>query len=231
MNVADPHAPEPLEQRIQTTALGRVLVIQSRELQNGADDVIFGHLGRDILIGGAGNDMADGDEADDMVFGDNLTALTRRGGDDGNLANNITSLRFQTLAGSLLYDRDGADAGNLLVNGVPRNYRDTDGVPWWAEYLVNYASLHTFAFDEGKAGVGSFGNDYIAGGAHNDLVFGQLGHDVAQGDGGIDEAFAAFSRRRLAHARAKFAGGAAQRGGLVLRAHRARHRGQHRGGQ
>ena len=31
--------------------------------QRGADDVIFGGLGRDVLVGGAGNDMVDGDEA------------------------------------------------------------------------------------------------------------------------------------------------------------------------
>ena len=33
-----------------------------------------------------------------------------------------------------------------------------------------------------------FGNDYLAGGADDDLIFGQLGDDVIQGDGGIGEA-------------------------------------------
>ena len=63
-------------------------------------------------------------------------------------------------------------------------------------------TLHTFAFDEGTAGVGSFGNDYLAGSAGHDLIFGQLGNDVIQGDGGIEHAFAGdLARRRLAHAR------------------------------
>jgi Ca2+-binding RTX toxin-like protein len=199
-NVADPNTPEPLLQKIQTTALSSVLLVRSEELQNGGDDVIFGHLGRDVLVGGAGHDMADGDEADDLVFGDNVTSLTRRDGDDGNLVDDITSPRFQTLLGTLLYGRSdrapnpSADvSGALLTNGSGRNYRDPDGAPWWAEYLVDYADLHTFAFDEGTAGVGSFGNDYLAGGAKHDLVFGQLGHDVIQGDGGIELAFAATS--------------------------------------
>ena len=33
---------------------------------------------------------------------------------------------------------------------------------------------------------GRFGNDYLAGGAHDDTIFGQLGADVIQGDGSID---------------------------------------------
>ena len=33
----------------------------------------------------------------------------------------------------------------------------------------------------------SWGNDYLAGGAHNDLVFGQMGDDSSMGDGGIED--------------------------------------------
>src|SRR5262249_16826027 len=136
----------------------------SEEMQNGNDDVIFGNLGRDIIVAGAGNDMADGDEADDLVFGDNVTKLTRMGGNDGNLVDDITSPRFQTLAGTPLYSRTdrpvpagfptpNADtSGQLLTDGTARNYRDPDGAPWWAEYTVDYAALHTFAFDQGTEG-------------------------------------------------------------------------------
>ena len=119
--------------------------------------------------------------------------LQRRIGD-------ISNPRFQTLAGTLLYGRsdqapfpNGDASGDLLVDGIARNYRDPDGVQWWAEYTIDYASQHSFAFDRGEAGVGSFGNDYIAGGAGNDELFGQLGDDVVQGDGGIEDAFAATS--------------------------------------
>ncbi|MGH6959423.1 MAG: calcium-binding protein, partial [Dongiaceae bacterium] len=166
----------------------------------GADDTIFGNLGRDIIIAGAGHDMADGDEADDLVVGDNVTQLTRMGGTDGNLTDDTLTDRFQTLAGTLLYGRSdlppnptAGASGALLTDNIQRTYRDPDGAPWWAEYTIDYADLHTFAFDQGQAGVGSFGNDYVAGGARHDLVFGQLGNDVIQGDGGIELAAAATS--------------------------------------
>jgi hypothetical protein len=203
-NVADPNLPDARPQKIQTTTLDSVLLIRSRQLQNGNDDAIFGNLGRDIIIAGAGHDMADGDEADDLVFGDNVTTLTRMGGADGDLGDDTASQRFQTLLGGLLYSRSdqqaahagapaphGDASGQLLNDGMARTYRDPDGAPWWAEYTIDYAALHTFAFDQGTAGVGSFGNDYLAGGAQHDLLFGQLGNDVIQGDGGIESAVAA----------------------------------------
>ena len=57
-------AAESLLQKIQTTAdRSRSCQINSAELQNGGDDVIFGNPDADMLIGGAGNDMVDGDEA------------------------------------------------------------------------------------------------------------------------------------------------------------------------
>ncbi|HET9217470.1 MAG TPA: Calx-beta domain-containing protein, partial [Terriglobia bacterium] len=205
-NTADPNLPDPpalpgILQKIQTTTLDSILAIYSQGLQNGDDDVVFGNLGRDVLIGGAGNDMLDGDEADDLLLGDNVTSLTRQGGADGSTADDTESLRFQTLSGTLLYSRtdrglagvNADNSGQLLTDGTARKFRDPDGAPWWAEYTVDYAELHTFAFDEGLDGVGSFGNDYLAGGQNNDLIFGQLGHDVVQGDGGIDNAFAAAS--------------------------------------
>ncbi|HET9216448.1 MAG TPA: hypothetical protein VFR18_05690, partial [Terriglobia bacterium] len=207
--VFDPNVPDPpglpgALQKIQTTLLKSVLEINSLELQNGDDDVVFGHLGRDILIGGAGNDMIDGDEGDDLLFGDNVF-LFRRGGDDGNLVDDITSPHFQTLAGTLLYSRtdrpvpagfgavNADNSGLLLTDGIAQNYRDPDGAPWWSEYLIEYSALHVFAMDEGESGVGSFGNDYIAGGQAHDQIFGQLGHDIVQGDGGIDTAFTGTS--------------------------------------
>ncbi|WP_203230655.1 calcium-binding protein [Agromyces humi] len=191
-NTADPNLPDPRLQRIQTTAVSTISSIESRNLQRGSDDAVFGGLGRDVLIGGAGHDSVDGDEADDLVFGDNVV-FVRTPGD-------WTSPRFQTLCGTLLYSRTdrvnacggvvGEDnSGLLLVDGTPRAYRDPDGAPWWAEYDV--ANLfHTFAFDEGTSGAGSFGNDDLAGGQAHDVVFGQLGNDTIQGDGGIDGAFA-----------------------------------------
>ena len=138
------------------------------------------------------------------------------GGSDGNLLDDIQNLRFQTLAGTLMYSRTdrpvpagvdpnydydptglnsltGYTSGRLLTDGVARNYRDPTGPEWWAEYQIDYADLHTFSMNDGLSGVGSFGNDYIAGGAGNDEIFGQLGNDVIQGDGSIDVAVSAVA--------------------------------------
>ena len=218
--VQDPNEPPVLLQKIQTTALDTILEINALEPQNGADDTIFGTTIADILIGGPGDDMIDGREGDDLIFGD-LVNLSRMSGDDGivddgDLIDDILNARFQTLAGTLIYARtdrplpDGVDplyaydavgegslhgnnAGRLLTDGILRDYRDPNGPQWWAEYEIDYAQYHTFEIDLGLAGVGSFGNDYIAGGADHDTIFGQLGNDVIQGDGSIDDAVAAIA--------------------------------------
>jgi hypothetical protein len=193
-NVADPNEPDQRLQKIQTTTLASIIRIRSVNLDKGADDVIFGGLGRDVLVGGGGHDMADGDEGDDILFGDAVW-FDRA---------DWLSGRFQTLCGTLLYSRsditvagnlcNGApvptenNSGHLLVDGTPRPYRDPDGAPWWAEYDV--ANLfHDVASDTGTKWAGTWGNDYLAGGQANDLLFGQLGDDVMQGDGDIDRAY------------------------------------------
>ena len=175
-------------QRIQTTAIATLSGIQSKSLQNGADDTIYGGLGRDILIGGPGNDAIDGGAQDDLVFGDNVVLTWRP-------ASDVTSLRFRSLSGTLLYSRTdlnnnttfGYDSsGQLLVTQTALPLREPDqDAPWWARYQV--ANLYQdFLMDSGATGIGSFGDDYIAGGAGNDMIFGQLGNDTIQGDGSID---------------------------------------------
>src|SRR5262249_56912342 len=74
-NVIDPNLPDALPQKIQTTTLDSIRRIESRALQNGADDVIFGNLGRDLIVAGAGHAMADAAGADDLVFADNMSRL------------------------------------------------------------------------------------------------------------------------------------------------------------
>jgi hypothetical protein len=230
MWVDDPNLPPVLLQRIQTTDMGLVLEINTVEFQNGGDDVIFGSAIEDLLIGGAGNDMIDGREGDDLIFGDHVSLTQRFLDAFGNRVDHptdmldMTSLRFQALAGVLMYSRtdrnsaalmgDGTTAartpefayaatgtdslneynsGRLLTNGIAQMYRDTDGPDWWSAFEIDYAQFHTFAINDGREGVGSFGNDYIAGGAGNDQIFGQLGHDVIQGDGSIDDAVAGIA--------------------------------------
>ncbi len=220
--VADTNEPDPRLQKIQTTTIASVRAVESRAFQNGGDDTINGNEGRDLLIGGAGHDLADGDEQDDLLFGDNVFLLRRVVGEaafptqtDWNGQVVITSGRFQTLCGNILYSRtdrptDGCgnpvtadNSGQLLVTGAARDYRDPDspnGIdhhPWWAEYQVKFDpnaadddEFHTFDVHAGIKGADSWGNDYLAGGAHHDLVFGQMGHDTLMGDGDVEPAAA-----------------------------------------
>jgi Ca2+-binding RTX toxin-like protein len=177
-------------QKLQTTLFAAhssstgLVKIESKALQNGGNDWIYGNVDRDVLIGGTGDDAIDGGEQDDLIFGDNAVVVRTLG--------DTTSPRFQTLTGTLMYSRSdltpGATADNsgvLLVDGTPRAYRDPDDVPWWAEYDVTDL-WQTLDADLGVAWAGSFGNDYIAGNKANDVIFGQLGNDTIQGDGSID---------------------------------------------
>ena len=72
----------------------------------------------------------------------------------------------------------------MLVDGFARNYRNPDGsAPAWAEYEIK--NLYHSATLEANPD-NSFGDDYIAGGAAHDVIFGQLGNDTIQGDGSIE---------------------------------------------
>src|SRR6266542_2555916 len=209
---ADMNEPEPRLQKIQTTTIASVRLIESRAYQNGADDVIFGNLGRDVIVAGAGHDLADGDEADDMVFGDN-SFLTRRVVEpefptvtnyDG--PPNATSGRFQALCGTLLYSRsdrtacgitgDENTSGLLLVNGVWQPYRDPDSpgidtYPWWAEYAVDFddenlsSQFHSFDVQL-SVDDPSNANAKGAGSFGNDYLAGSQGHDQIFGEMGND---------------------------------------------
>ena len=195
-DVIDPNLPDSRLQKIQTTTVGSLLSICSAEPANGADDVLFGSQHPDVLIGGGGNDMIDGLAGNDLLIGDNACIVRA----------DYTSERFQTLIGGLLYSRtdqasdlagpgvtvpSADDSGVLLVDGVAREYRSPVGAPWWAEFDIDMLGLHTFDVEDGVVAKGTFGNDYIAGGADHDMIFGQLGNDVIQGDGNIGDAFAA----------------------------------------
>ena len=71
-----------------------------------------------------------------------------------------------------------ATAGQAQVDGARRN--DPRGNPIWGDYgitLLDHARTTTTDL---------FGSDYLAGGAADDLIFGQLGNDTIQGDGNID---------------------------------------------
>ena len=50
--------------------VGYVQDIRTVAPSNGADDTIFGNLGRDRILGGNGSDTIQGNENSDVIFGD-----------------------------------------------------------------------------------------------------------------------------------------------------------------
>ncbi|RLQ23593.1 LEPR-XLL domain-containing protein [Seongchinamella sediminis] len=164
----------------------------------GGDDIILGQQGDDRLFGGNNNDdltgghnvaggidelsapaivttgsdvsdIIDGGSGDDALAGDNAL-IWRNDGDVGE--------RYRALEGTLLYETETAiddpDYGDADVTGTARG--NPDGGPGRTITLLDHA--------DGTA-AGLYGNDYLAGNADNDEIFGQLGDDIVQGDGTI----------------------------------------------
>ena len=159
--------------------------MHSSDYNDGGRDRLEGGAGEDVLIGGSAGDSIDGDSGDDLIFGDQA-ALERRVGD-------VTSLRFQALGGTLLYD----GLGNVLLDGVARPYRDSGlTAPDWALFTI-VSLLHSDAIAGAAVPAGkvqTYGDDYIAAGAGDDMVFGQLGNDVLLGDGALEDGPVAAQR-------------------------------------
>jgi len=143
------------------------------------DDWLFGEAGDDDLIGGHnvdtdnegalahdGDDAIDGGADDDVILGDN--GLIYRTGED-------IEARMRALDGTLLYGIGGADDAQAMVTGT--HMANPDGTQQRAIELFDHSDVEDPV---------EYGDDYIAGGAENDVIFGQLGNDVIQGDGAID---------------------------------------------
>ena len=148
------------------------------------DDLIIGQQGTDTIHGGADDDdiigghhvagghdsgdLLDGGTGDDVIAGDN--ALITR------LPVGATNPRMRVLEGKTIYgERVGVDDGEPLTTDVAQ--LDPTGVTQRLIQLLDHADTTANVY---------FGADYVAGGANDDLIFGQLGNDVIQGDGSID---------------------------------------------
>ncbi|WP_413172043.1 DUF4347 domain-containing protein [Anabaena azotica] len=137
--------------------------------QQGSDR-LFGNEGDDDLIGGHnvaggfdGNDEIDGGTGNDVIAGDNASVLRRA---------DTRSPRIRVLSGTVIYDSNGNP--QVTANGQLNP--------------TGAAERNIQLFDHSiNAAVGTFGNDLIAGGANDDLIFGQLGNDVIQGDSSTAE--------------------------------------------
>ena len=156
--------------RILTT--GNVLKIETVEPDNGAMDTLYGGADDDILLGEAGGDDIDGGSGNDLIFGDHAIL------DRTNRVDDNTNLRYRVLNGTTIY-MEGNEDGQVSVTSTP--YTRPGASPSWADFDVTL-----YDYDETFANTSVFGNDYIAGGADDDTLFGQIGADVIQGDGSID---------------------------------------------
>ena len=130
------------------------------------------------------NDVLDGGAGDDLIAGDN--AIVER------LANS-TNPRFQVLGGGLIYGMETVDLAGLisvdvgfdpLVTGVSQLK------PFSSEgrrvVLLNHSEDTAITAANNPTAPRVFGNDVMAGGSEDDELFGELGDDIAQGDGLIE---------------------------------------------
>jgi Ca2+-binding RTX toxin-like protein len=152
----------------------------------GGNDLISGDQGEDIILGGQGDDTITGNQGDDDIFGGHNVVGGHDGNDiiDGGSENDViagdnaailrtgTSIspRMQVLANGVIYNSQG----EAQITGVPQ-VNPTGAVERFVT-LLDHSS---------KPAPGTFGNDYIAGGTEDDVIFGQLGDDIIQGDGSI----------------------------------------------
>jgi len=129
----------------------------------GSDDDIYG--GHNVANGSDSGDFIDGAAGNDIIVGDN--GLIERTAD-------ATDPRFTVLTGSLIYDSNGLAqvADSNLIGANPAD--------------VEARRILLFDHDDTGNNAGNFGNDVIAGGADDDVIFGQLGADTLHGDGRLD---------------------------------------------
>jgi Ca2+-binding RTX toxin-like protein len=131
-----------------------------------------------VLIGGTGSDRIDGGTEEDLIFGDNVSL------DRSLTFGDYRSPRFRVLSGTEIYSTALLTAGDALVTAAWQN--NPAGATPWSDYRI------TLLDHDAATPADRFGNDYIAGGANDDTIFGQLGNDVIQGDGSIDLTVGAY---------------------------------------
>jgi Ca2+-binding RTX toxin-like protein len=141
------------------------------------DDDMFGNEDDDDMIGGHNvvggidelgatsslNDMMDGGSEDDVLSGDNAIILRRY---------DTISPRIRALNGKTLYDDDDDADVDSTHQPNPSGARGRDIT------MLDHSDSPTPR---------TYGNDYMAGGPHEDVMFGQLGDDLMQGDSSVSE--------------------------------------------
>jgi len=158
--------------------------INTQNNNGGGNDNLTGDDGADIILGGQGNDTITGNAGDDDLWGGHNVAGGQDGDDviDGGAGNdaiagdnarilrkgNSISPRIRTLSNGTIYDSNG----NPLVTAASQ--ANPTGVSEREIVLYDHSDNPLPQ---------TSGNDVIAGGADDDVIFGQLGNDTIQGDG------------------------------------------------
>jgi Ca2+-binding RTX toxin-like protein len=171
------------------------IAIFTAAADGGDGDLIHGNEGDDILLGQQGDDLMFGDEDDDDLIGGHnvvggideldtpagLNDIMDGGSEDDVLSGDNTIIlrrydtitpRIRVLNGEKLYD----DFGDADVTSSPQ--ANPSGARGRNITLLDHS--HTPTAD-------TFGNDYMAGGPDEDVMFGQLGDDLMQGDSSVFE--------------------------------------------
>ncbi|MBL8817435.1 MAG: hypothetical protein JNL58_15515, partial [Planctomyces sp.] len=160
--------------------------IDTQSSWTNTDDFIRGGAGDDIIIGGQGADRIRGESGDDDIIGGHNVADGADASDtlDGGSGHDVitgdnasilreprqTDVRWRLLSGSEILGVDGNGAV------LPEPQVDPAGRQKRTVTLLNHLSTTLAVF---------FGNDQIAGGSGDDVIFGQLGNDAVQGDGSV----------------------------------------------
>ncbi|HYF16740.1 MAG TPA: calcium-binding protein, partial [Ramlibacter sp.] len=152
----------------------------------GGADTVHGGSGDDTVVGGQDNDLVFGGADDDDIIGGHNVADGSDTGDriDAGTGNDFvtgdnawvirnfstSSPRLRALSGTTMYDLS-ANATLAGPEGRLTGLADQRSV-----VLYNHSATEA---------PGTWGSDVVAGGAQDDLVFGQLGDDLLLGDGAL----------------------------------------------
>jgi Ca2+-binding RTX toxin-like protein len=171
------------------------IAIYTQAGDGGDGDLMHGNTGEDIMLGQQGDDLMYGDEDDDdMTGGHNvvggideldsppdLNDIMDGGSEDDVMAGDNAEIlrrtdtispRIRALNGETLYDIDGNADVTATHQPNPSGARGRDIT------LLDHSNSPT---------PNTFGNDYMAGGPHEDVMFGELGDDLMQGDASVME--------------------------------------------
>ncbi len=142
------------------------------------DDILYGEADDDLLIGGSnvsgaldGDDVIDGGSGNDLIAGDNADCCRRA---------DTLDPRMRALQGTVIYGTSlpSGNDGHALVTGTAQN--DPTGIQQYRITVLDHSDyVQTHRSD-------LWGDDFIAGGADADELYGELGADTIQGDGYVN---------------------------------------------